>query len=96
MAVSVEARVRIRGRAKIVLHVPYENFLFLETLETFSKYAANHNPPPFIICLPVQMLRQRKEESILRGAIEKERKEVEGCTFKPNISLCPAYIAVRS
>lgn len=32
----------------------------------------------------------------MRGAIEKAAKEVEGCTFKPITTECPAYIKVRS
>lgn len=51
--------------------------------------------PPSPVRLPAQMLRRRKEESISRGAIEKEQKEVEDCTFKPNTTVCPAYIMVR-
>lgn len=31
----------------------------------------------------------------MRGAIEKAAKEVEGCTFRPETTECPAYITVR-
>eukprot|EP00903_Cladosiphon_okamuranus_P016343 g15071.t1 len=40
----------------------------------------------------VENLRRRKEESVVRGAIEKAAKEVEGCTFRPETTECPAYI----
>ncbi len=41
-----------------------------------------------------QSIRRRKEESVVRGAIERAAKEVEGCTFKPQTTECPAYITV--
>lgn len=31
----------------------------------------------------------------MKGAIEKAAKEVEGCTFRPETTECPAYITVR-
>lgn len=42
----------------------------------------------------LQTLRRRKEESVVRGAMERAVKEVEGCTFRPETTECPAYITV--
>lgn len=53
--------------------------------------------PPVCLsaCLYVQNLRRRKEEIVVRGAVERAAKEVEGCTFRPQTTECPAYITVR-
>eukprot|EP00752_Nemacystus_decipiens_P018403 g16506.t1 len=55
-----------------------------------SKLKVVSDPGSYIAT--VENLRRRKEECVVRGAIEKAAKEVEGCTFRPETTECPAYI----
>ncbi|CAM9320548.1 unnamed protein product [Ectocarpus sp. 12 AP-2014] len=55
-----------------------------------SKLKVVSDPDNYIAT--VETLRRRKEESVVKGAIERAAKEVEGCTFKPETTECPAYI----
>ncbi|CAM9171985.1 unnamed protein product, partial [Laminaria digitata] len=82
---------RLRAEQELLTDTTFRPRINAASRMAVSKLKVVSDPANYIAT--VESFRRLKEQSVMRGAIERAAKEVEGCTFSPETTECPAYIS---